>query len=61
MKNKDILHNLKIVEIGKSKDLPKNIINELENNDLIELVYSENKPMFNGNHVLTNQGFALLY
>jgi hypothetical protein len=60
MNHKDTIHYLRIIEIGKSKDLPSHVIDELTDRDLIELVFINDKPAFNGNHILTNEGAALL-
>jgi hypothetical protein len=60
MNNKNTVHYLKIIEIGKSKDLPDIVIEDLTNRELIELVFIDEKPAFNGNHILTNDGSRLL-
>lgn len=60
MNNKDTVHYLKIIEIGKSKDLPDIVIEDLADRELIELIFIDEKPAFNGNHILTNEGSRLL-
>ncbi len=60
MNQKNTIHHLKIIEIGKSKELPNSVINDLVNRDLIHLLFIEEKPAFNGNHILTDEGARLL-
>lgn len=60
MNNKDTIHYLKIIEIGKSRDLPETVIENLVDRDLIQLVFIEGRPAFNGNHITTEEGANLL-
>ena len=60
MNDKEIRHSLRIIEIGKSKELLSSVIKELENLNLIELIFIEEKQAFNGNHILTCEGLELI-
>ncbi len=61
MNHKDTIHYLKIVEIGKSKELPVSITEDLAHRELIELVFiNDKKPAFNGNYIITDEGSRVL-
>jgi hypothetical protein len=60
MNSKDTLKYLRLIEIGKSKELPDTVIKSLVDRDFIEILYIGDVPAYNGNHVLTDEGLELV-